>query len=189
MKSLRAWRFATEYVANGYDGKEAAILAGYSKNSAYGAAYRLLKTSYVQRVIERHQLDVEAKALIDRDALIKQLHVIAFARVSDFMTLNKNGSLRFKTKEEIGTGPETAVIKLLKSNVKGVTIGLELEDKMAALETLLRMLTPVEESTEKPHHDIKSVSEPQSTLAQSTEPQKFTGTTHEVSTHACSTAR
>lgn len=147
-KTIKQWRFAHEFCVD-YDPKAAAIRAGYSEKSAQQAAYYLLrKSDDVQAIIEEHKRSVQASCVIQRDKVIEQLQRIAFARISDFMTINKNGSLRFKTKEEIGDGPETAVIKLLRSNAKGQTVSLELEDKMEALTMLLEMSTPLETQTE-----------------------------------------
>ena len=168
-KTIKQWRFAHEFCVD-YDAKAAAIRAGYREKGAQQAAYYLLKKPKVQAIIDEHKAAVKASCVIRRDKVIEQLQRIAFARASDFMTLNGNGSLRFKTKEEIGTGPETAVIKLLKSNARGQTIGLELEDKMTALETLLEMSKPFEESREQPRHEAKCVPDPVSALKLTAEP-------------------
>lgn len=134
-KQLMTWRFAHEYCVD-YNPKAAAIRAGWAKKGAQQAAYRLLKKPMVQEIIEEHKASVRASCAIKRDMVIEQLKVIAFSSIRDYMALNPNGSLRYKIKEEI-RGPEATAVKSIRSNVRGETVQVELQDKIEALLKLL----------------------------------------------------
>ena len=138
------WRFGHEYCVD-YDPKAAAIRAGWSKERAQQAAYRLLKKQEVQEIIEEHKASVRASCIIKRDLVIEQLKVIAFSNLRDYLAMKANGSLRYKTKEEI-RGPEATAVKLLQSNVKGETVRLELQDKIEALMKLEGLSRPPDET-------------------------------------------
>ena len=62
--------------------------------------------------------------------------MIAFSSLRDYMAMNSDGSLRYKIKEEI-RGPEATAVKSIRSNVRGETIGIELQEKVEALLKLL----------------------------------------------------
>ena len=143
-KQLMTWRFGHEYCID-YDPKAAAIRAGWSKESAQQAAYRLLKKPEVQQIIKEHKASVRASCIIKRDLVIEQLKVIAFSNLRDYLAMKANGSLRYKTKEEI-RGPEATAVKLLQSNVKGETVRLELQDKIEALMKLEGLSRPPDET-------------------------------------------
>lgn len=138
--NLRKELFAHYYIACGCSGKRAAVKAGYSKKSAASKAAQLLKDPDVQAIIDTHKEEVIAKCTIQRDAVIEQLKVVAFSNLRDYMAMNRNGSLRYKIKEEI-RGPEATAVKAIRSNVKGETVSIELHDKLEAISILLEMST------------------------------------------------
>ena len=54
--NARRRKFAAEYVRNGFNGVQAAFVAGYSAayNSAQTEAWRLLRNAEIQKQIEKH---------------------------------------------------------------------------------------------------------------------------------------
>ena len=63
-------RFVKEYIANGCNGKKAAISAGYSKNTAESQASRMLTIVKVKSAIAKEQAKLETKLDYSRDNLM-----------------------------------------------------------------------------------------------------------------------
>jgi hypothetical protein len=55
-------RFVDAYIENGGNGRQAAIVAGYSVNSAGGTAYRLLQEPEVKAELERRRNNLAARS-------------------------------------------------------------------------------------------------------------------------------
>lgn len=64
-------RFVKEYIANGCNGKKAAISAGYSKNTAESQASRMLTIVKVKNAIEKEQAKLETKLDYSRENLMQ----------------------------------------------------------------------------------------------------------------------
>ena len=63
-------RFVKKYIANGCNGKKAAISAGYSKNTAESQASRMLTIVKVKNAIEKEQAKLETKLDYSRENLM-----------------------------------------------------------------------------------------------------------------------
>ena len=79
--------------------------------------------------------------------VIEQLKIIAFSNLRDYLAMKANGSLRYKIKEEI-RGPAATAVKSIRSNMKGETVQIELQDKIEAIALLLEISHPTEPVTE-----------------------------------------
>ena len=82
----RIEKFVAEYVANGGNGKVAAIKAGYSENSAESQASRLLTKAKVSELVEK-SLRAQIKRIDARgDRVITELFRILSADIADAFT-------------------------------------------------------------------------------------------------------
>lgn len=83
-------RFALEYLQD-LNGKQAAIRAGYSEATAESQASRLLRNAKVQNLLEEKLRKVEAKAEVNLERILLELHRILLADPAD--ALNENGGV------------------------------------------------------------------------------------------------
>ncbi len=63
-------RFIKEYMANGFNGKVAAITAGYSKHTAEVQASKMLRIPKLAKALEKAKARLEAKQDFSRDRLM-----------------------------------------------------------------------------------------------------------------------
>jgi len=88
-KQYRA--FAQEYIIS-FNGKEAAIKAGYSEKTASSQASRLLTHVKVQEYLKFYTEEREKRTEITGDMVIKELSKTAFIQESDFY--HDNGDVK-----------------------------------------------------------------------------------------------
>ena len=65
--------FVKAYLANGRNGTQAAIAAGYSENTASSQASRLLKNVNVIKIVESHKEKIQHKFNITLDGQLEKL--------------------------------------------------------------------------------------------------------------------
>jgi len=84
--------FINAYIANGRNGTQAAITAGYSANSAAAQASRLLKDSKIIAQVEARSAEIAAKFAITPENVLRELsHLVFF---DPRKLLNDDGSLK-----------------------------------------------------------------------------------------------
>lgn len=71
--------FANAYIANGQNGVQAAITAGYSKNGAGTTAFRLLKDAQVKQLIDDSNKKAAAIAGLTVERTLKEVARLAYA--------------------------------------------------------------------------------------------------------------
>ena len=81
-------RFCQEYVVD-YNGKMAAIRAGYSARTAAEQAYDILKRPHVQAYIEQLHADTAQRLAINKDAIVKKWWETANANVNDLVQFRR----------------------------------------------------------------------------------------------------
>ena len=120
-------RFVDEWLID-FNGKQAAIRAGYSAKTAEVTAAKLLRNVKVQAEISRRQKDLQKRTEVSQDRVVKELARIAFVDasvvcVTDFDKL---------------TDDQRAAIQ----GIKPTNFGWEIKlcDKIKALELLGRHL-------------------------------------------------
>jgi len=118
-------RFVDEWLID-FNGKQAAIRAGYSAKTAEVTAAKLLRNVKVQAEISRRQKDLQKRTEVSQDRVVKELARIAFVDasvvcVTDFDKL---------------TDDQRAAIQGIKPTNFGWEI--KLHDKIKALELLGR---------------------------------------------------
>lgn len=88
---LRMQKFFVEYINNGFDPSAAAIACGYSVKYASGQAMRLLKTAYVQRLMHEHLAEIQERAEITGEEVVRELAKIGRANMADYISLDDQG--------------------------------------------------------------------------------------------------
>ena len=118
-----------------FNGTQAAIRAGYSKDSARVTASRLLTNANVQHRLDGLKRAQSRKLARSRDEAIKALECIAFQNIKDYMEYDEYGALVFKQLESLAANQIYAIasIRVRKNKV----VGMKFKDKLRALEILL----------------------------------------------------
>ena len=138
-------RFVDEWLID-FNGKQAAIRAGYSAKTAEATASRLLRNVKVQAEISRRQKDLQRRTEVTQERVVVELARVAFADATDYVQVETRIINRGKVKVpiELAVHKETAelsadqraAIASIKQGANGVEI--KLHDKIKALELLGR---------------------------------------------------
>lgn len=108
-------QFARLYIQNGRNGTAAAReLPGINtENSAAVLASKLLRNDKVQAEIARLEKKLEEKTLdITKDRILKELAILGFADMKDYVTIGEEGQVTLKTFEEMPEGASRAISKV-----------------------------------------------------------------------------
>lgn len=139
-------RFVDEWLID-FNGKQAAIRAGYSAKTAEVTAAKLLRNVKVQAEISRRQKDLQKRTEVSQDRVVKELARIAFANIADYLhvetqTRTKDDGtevtyqiVMLSETEDLSVDQRAALANV-KQSVNGVEI--KLHDKIKALELLGR---------------------------------------------------
>ena len=139
-------RFVDEWLID-FNGKQAAIRAGYSAKTAEATAARLLRNVKVQAEISRRQKDLQRRTEVTQDRVVKELARVAFADATDYACVetltyeNEDGTVspvQIVSPKDTDTlsDDQRAAIASIKQGANGVEI--KLHDKIKALELLGR---------------------------------------------------
>nr|DAN48034.1 MAG TPA: Terminase small subunit [Caudoviricetes sp.] len=139
-------RFVDEWLID-FNGKQAAIRAGYSAKTAEATAARLLRNVKVQAEISRRQKDLQRRTEISQDRVVKELARIAFADATDYACVetltyeNEDGTVspvQIVSPKDTDTlsDDQRAAIAGIKHGANGIEV--KLHDKIKALELLGR---------------------------------------------------
>jgi len=139
-------RFVDEWLID-FNGKQAAIRAGYSAKTAEAAAARLLRNVKVQAEISRRQRDLQKRTEVTQDRVVKELARVAFADASDYVCVEtltyENGDgtvspIQVVSPKDTDTlsDDQRAAIASIKQGANGIEV--KLCDKIKALELLGR---------------------------------------------------
>lgn len=83
--------FVAEYLANGLNATRAAISAGYSEKTAQEQSSCLLSNPIVAKVIADKQRPRLQKLEITADRVIRELALLGFSNMSDYMNIGSDG--------------------------------------------------------------------------------------------------
>lgn len=138
-------RFVDEWLID-FNGKQAAIRAGYSAKTAEATAARLLRNVKVQAEISRRQKDLQRRTEVTQERVVMELARVAFADATNYVQVETRIINRGEVKVpiELAVHKETAelsadqraAIASIKQGANGVEI--KLHDKIKALELLGR---------------------------------------------------
>lgn len=138
-------RFVDEWLID-FNGKQAAIRAGYSAKTAEATAARLLRNVKVQAEISRRQKDLQRRTEISQERVLRELARVAFADAADYVQVETRIINRGEVKVPIElvvhketaelSADQRAAIASIKQGAHGVEV--KLHDKIKALELLGR---------------------------------------------------
>lgn len=129
--------FCMEYVRCAGAGNEAAILAGYSKNSAWAQARILLEKPDIKRYIKELQNDLSFKIGISAEDIAKEYAKVGFSNIKQLF--DENG--RMMTVDELTDEAGATVSEYQVIDTKyGEKRVLKRFDKLKALQNLSRMM-------------------------------------------------
>ena len=129
-------RFVSEYIID-LNAKQAAIRAGYSPKGAEPQASRLLSNAKIQVEIAKAMEDRGKRTGITQDRVLAELSAIAFAKATDYVEVDDDGSVKIKPTAEL-TEEQKKAIASIKEGANGIEN--KLTDKTKALEMLSRHL-------------------------------------------------
>lgn len=133
-------RFSEEYVID-WHGTNAAIRAGYSKDTAYSIASENLKKPEIKAYIEELQQDVAKLCGVSAARNVLELKKIAYSSLAEF----KDGWMTEKDFDEL-TDDQKSVLSEIQHTTKVFEGGQEtivkfkLHDKQRAIEIMNKML-------------------------------------------------
>ncbi len=103
--------FVKEYLID-LNATKAVIRAGYSKKRASEIGYQLLQKTTVHFAIQKAMQDREKRLEISQDRVLKELALIAFADMKDYVVVNEDGSIQAKTWDQMPEGASRAVAEV-----------------------------------------------------------------------------
>lgn len=132
-------RFCEEYVANKGNGKQAAILAGYSYKGAEVTASQLLTIPKVKEKVERLRAETSKRVGLKAEHVIEELKSLGFSNLSDY--LKDDMTLEDFKKLPRSVSAAIASIEIQKVSIPGTegtreTVKFKLHDKHKALDSL-----------------------------------------------------
>lgn len=139
-------RFVDEWLID-FNGKQAAIRAGYSARTAEATAARLLRNVKVQAEISRRQKDLQRRTEVTQERVIMELARVAFADATDYVqvetrTVEKDDGteVSYQTVTLTETAELSADQRAAIAGIKQGATGIEIKlcDKLKALELLGR---------------------------------------------------
>lgn len=144
--------FVDYYIANKFNGRHAAIKAGYSKKTADSQASRLLNNDKVKEYLSKRL----KQSLKNTDKLkmqiIQTLKDVAFSDITDVMYWGEDGEVHFKSSVEIDESVRASISEInSRSNYtkEGDYLGTDMRvkqaDKLKALDMLARFVQLYEE--------------------------------------------
>jgi phage terminase small subunit len=123
--------FVNEYLID-LNATQAAIRAGYSKKNADKIASQLLGKTRVSEEIKKAMAKREKRTEITQDRVLKELAIIGFAKVTDYVSV-QNGSVVIKNTADIDE-EKLSAISGIKENQFGIEV--KFHDKVRSLELI-----------------------------------------------------
>jgi phage terminase small subunit len=140
--------FCYEYIATKFNQTEAAINAGFSKHTATMQASRLLTRANVQRKIKK-LMDKHLVALAIRgEDIIKELSILGFARLEDFIDWDPKGGIQMKTSDKIGERSAAIQQITIDEDMLGnKSYKIRLHDKSGPLQVLAKHIKLIDDKS------------------------------------------
>lgn len=133
--------FCYEYIANNFNGRNAAKAAGYSPNTAAEQASRLLNNAKVKAKIEQLTESHLNKINITGEKILKELALLGFSDIKDYFKVEADGQINAYDFTELG--PASKAIKKVKytqhkigGKVTGAEVELQTHNKISALKLM-----------------------------------------------------
>lgn len=151
LKDLRHRRFCLEYACTGFKNQtEAAVKAGYNKNSARTQASRLLKKDDIQKAVNELHEQVAAKLKVDAVSVQNEMAIVGFSNIGDYLKFDANGVTIKDSESEIDPEALRAVsgVRMKRGADGQAEISLSLHNKGEALRNLATSLGLMKGETE-----------------------------------------
>jgi len=147
-------KFCTEYLID-LNGSAAAVRAGYAPKNARITAAKLLTNANIQAYLQQLKQQQQTRTQITSDWVIQQLVQIATASGADYVTIDRNGTVRYTPTEKL-TAAQKAAIAGIKPTMAGAEI--KTYDRLKALELIGRHLGTFDRQAENSGPDIEDLS-------------------------------
>jgi phage terminase small subunit len=136
--------FVSAYLTNGFNGRQAAIAAGYSEETATEMAYENLRKPHIKKYIEEHRKKMEQKTSITVEKVIAELAKVGFSNIQDFITADNE--LRDVSKIKRSKAAAVSSIKRKKRTyypeegdpITTEEVEIKLHSKLSALDMIMR---------------------------------------------------
>jgi phage terminase small subunit len=157
--------FVDNYIANKFNGKQAAISAGYSPNNAESQASRLLTLDKVQNYLSKRIKQVMGDTDTLAVQVINALKDIAFSDITDVFYWGEDGEVHSKSSRDLSESVKTSIAEIsTRSNFTkdgdyiGTDMRLKQADKLKALDMLAKFVSLYEqgENINKDSEEAKS---------------------------------
>lgn len=126
-------RFCEEYLKD-LNATQAAIRAGYSKRTSYAIGHENLNKPEIEQRIQQLKKERSDRTKITADMIVKELALIAFANMKDFVFV-KDGEMSIDF-EEIEEEKKAVISEVSAGN--GNVLKIKLHNKLDALEKLAK---------------------------------------------------
>lgn len=129
--------FCREYLID-LNATQAAIRAGYSKETAGAIGHENLKKPEIQRRISSYMRDRMKRVEVSQEMVIRELCKIAFANIKEFLHLDENGNTMFIDFDEVDSDKATAIseVTVMYTPAGNKKTKMKMHDKMEALKLI-----------------------------------------------------
>ncbi len=143
--------FVREYLVD-LNGTQAALRAGYKKESAPVVGCENLKKPNIQQAIQEEMSKREERTRVTQDKVVRELAKLAFSNMRSFVDWGPD-EVRLKDSEQISNDDAACVqeVSQTETNSGSKTIKFKLHDKKAALELLGRHLGMFSDTVKNVH--------------------------------------
>lgn len=134
------WLFVNEYAVD-FNGKAAAIRAGYAESTAHVQASKLLQKETVQRALATVLQDRTERVKITQDMVLQEYGRIAFSSIGDICSWEDSGLVTVKSSDEIPDHALAAISEISRVPTEtGMAIKVRMHDKLTALKDVAKHL-------------------------------------------------
>ena len=130
-------KFCHEYILD-LNATQAAIRAGYSKNTARFIACENLTKPNIQQKLAELQAETAKRNQVTVDMIIEELKELGFSNIADFMHDGKMLPLAEVAKNKLKAVSQVKLTRSVNGNDKREIIEFKLYDKLSALDKLAR---------------------------------------------------
>lgn len=114
--TIRKRMFILNYLKT-YNATQAAKEAGYSAKTARSQGQRLLTNVDIQKAIAAAERRIESKISISKERILKELALIGFSDIREYVTVDANGCIKAVSIENLPLGASCAIKKVKEKRV------------------------------------------------------------------------
>ena len=135
--TIKQQRFVDELLVD-FNATQAAIRAGYSRNTATQIAGETLRRPHVVDAVSAALSKVAKRNGVTQDNVIRELSLIGFANIGDYLVWGPDG-ITIKDSEELTRDQQHAVVEVSETTTRdGRTVRFKMHDKLDALRSLAK---------------------------------------------------